>query len=174
MRQQAVLDTLARDFRAPWTELPDQVAQLREKLTRSRTRGRQAAGRARGILGGRSDRAQVDVDGISVVAGQLTVTDKGDLRSGRRPAARQARFGRGGARRRDRRQTEPDRVGNRGCDRQGHQGGRSGARIGGAYRRHGWWTARSGGSWRQGRERPRARRWPVCRELVRMLLASKS
>jgi len=81
MRQQAVLDALARDFRAPWTELTDQVASLREKLRASE----REAGKLRAELAGSSVgdlvEQKVDVAGIAVVAGQLSVADKGDLRT---------------------------------------------------------------------------------------------
>jgi alanyl-tRNA synthetase len=81
MRQQAVLDALARDFRAPWTELPEQVASLREKLRATE----REVGKLRAELAGSSVgdlvEQQVDVDGIAVVAGQLAVNDKGDLRT---------------------------------------------------------------------------------------------
>ncbi len=80
-RQQAVLDILARDFRAPWTELPEQVASLREKLRATeREVGKLRAELAGSSVDGLIDQ-QVDVDGIAVVAGQLSVSEKGDLRT---------------------------------------------------------------------------------------------
>ncbi len=81
MRQQAVLDALARDFRAPWTELPEQLASLREKLRATE----REVGKLRAELAGSSVgdliEQKVDVDGIAVVTGQLSVNDKSDLRT---------------------------------------------------------------------------------------------
>ncbi len=81
LRQQAVLDALARDFRAPWTELPDQVTNLRDKL---RVTEREV-GKLRAELAGSSVgdliEQQIEIDGIAVVSGQLAVADKGDLRT---------------------------------------------------------------------------------------------
>jgi alanyl-tRNA synthetase len=81
MRQQAVLDALARDFRAPWSDLPDQVTQLREKLrTSDREVGRLRAEIAGSAAGDLID-ARVDIDGIAVVSGRVPANEKGDLRT---------------------------------------------------------------------------------------------
>jgi alanyl-tRNA synthetase len=81
MRQQAVLGALARDFRAPWTELPEQVAQLRDKL---RATEREVA-KLRTEIAGSSVadliESKVEIGGIAVVAGRVTAIDKGDLRT---------------------------------------------------------------------------------------------
>ncbi|MCC6675101.1 MAG: alanine--tRNA ligase, partial [Thermomicrobiales bacterium] len=81
MRQQAVLDTLARDFRSPWSELPDQVAQLREKLKATeREVGKLRAEIAAASVGDLIE-SKVEVDGIVVVAGRVSASEKGDLRT---------------------------------------------------------------------------------------------
>jgi len=81
MRQQAVLDALARDFRSPWSELPDQVAQLREKLKTterevSKLRTEIAAASVGDLI-----ESKVEVDGIAVVAGRVSANEKSDLRT---------------------------------------------------------------------------------------------
>lgn len=81
MRQQAVLDALARDFRSPWSELPEQVASLREKLRATeREVGKLRTELAGSSIGDLVD-AKVAVDGVAVVAGRLAVNEKGDLRT---------------------------------------------------------------------------------------------
>jgi alanyl-tRNA synthetase len=81
MRQQAVLETLARDFRTPWTELPDQVSQLRDKLrSTEREVAKLRAEIASSSVGDLLD-GKVEVGGIAVVAGRIDANEKGDLRT---------------------------------------------------------------------------------------------
>jgi alanyl-tRNA synthetase len=81
MRQQAVLETLARDFRTPWTDLPDQVSQLRDKLrSTEREVAKLRAEIASSSVGDLLD-GKVEVGGIAVVAGRIDANEKGDLRT---------------------------------------------------------------------------------------------
>jgi alanyl-tRNA synthetase len=80
-RQQAVLDALARDFRAPWTELPEQVTQLRDKLRSSEREIAKLHAEIAGSSAGDLLDSKIDVEGIAVVAGRVTANEKGDLRT---------------------------------------------------------------------------------------------
>ena len=161
MRQQAVLESLAHEFRTPWTELPEQVAALREKLRAAE----REVGKLRAELAGSSVgdlvESKVDVDGIAVVVGRFPSTRRA-ICDCRRPPARQARLGRRGPRRGDRRQTEPDRAGHPGRGRQGCQSGRSGAR---SRRCISMAAAEGGPIWRKRAAKmppDSTKRWQVC------------
>jgi alanyl-tRNA synthetase len=80
-RQQAVLDALARDFRVPWTELPEQVTQLRDKLRSSEREIAKLHAEIAGSSAGDLLDSKIDVEGIAVVAGRVTANEKGDLRT---------------------------------------------------------------------------------------------
>ncbi len=80
LKQQQILETVARDLRTPWTDLPDQIAAIQD---RARTADRELA-RARGQLAGARagdllDRA-VAVDGTRVLAARVEVDSKDGLR----------------------------------------------------------------------------------------------
>ncbi len=81
MRQQAVLDALARDFRSPWTELPEQVAQLRERLRGAEREVSKLRADIAGASAGDLIESKIEVDGIAVVAGRVSANEKGDLRT---------------------------------------------------------------------------------------------
>jgi alanyl-tRNA synthetase len=80
LRQQQVLDGLARELRTPWTELPDQIGALQERMRNAdrelaRLRGQLAGARVGDLI----DRA-VAVDGTRVLAARVEVDSKDGLR----------------------------------------------------------------------------------------------
>jgi alanyl-tRNA synthetase len=80
LKQQQVLESVARDLRTPWTDVPEQIAAIQD---RARTADRELA-RARGQLAGARagdllDRA-VAVDGTRVLAARVEVDSKDGLR----------------------------------------------------------------------------------------------
>ena len=81
IRQQAILDTLARDFRSPWTELPEQVAQLREKLKATEREVSALHAEIAAASVGSLIESKREIDGIAVVAGRVNANEKGDLRT---------------------------------------------------------------------------------------------
>jgi alanyl-tRNA synthetase len=80
LRQQATLESLARESRTPWFELPQHVTGLRQKLRDSereisRLRSQLAGSGIDELIG----RAQ-DVDGVQVLAAKVAVESRDDLR----------------------------------------------------------------------------------------------
>ncbi|MEA2598826.1 MAG: alanyl-tRNA synthetase, partial [Thermomicrobiales bacterium] len=80
LKQQQVLEGLARELRTTWTELPEQVAAIQDRARAAdrelaRTRGQLAGARAGDLL----DRA-VAVDGTRVLAARVEVESKDGLR----------------------------------------------------------------------------------------------
>jgi alanyl-tRNA synthetase len=80
LRQQQILESLARELRTPWSELPEQVAVIQERARAAdreltRARGQLAGARALDLL----DRA-VAVDGTWVLAARVEVESRDGLR----------------------------------------------------------------------------------------------
>jgi alanyl-tRNA synthetase len=80
LRQQSTLESLARDVKAPWAEVPEQVANLRKRL---RETEREVA-RLRAQLTGSSVEELVgqasSVDGVRIVAARVSAETRDDLR----------------------------------------------------------------------------------------------
>jgi alanyl-tRNA synthetase len=80
LRQQALLESLAREVRVPWTDLPDQLNVMRSRLRESE----HEVARLRGQLAESSidDLIQnaIDVDGIRLVAASVPAESRDDLR----------------------------------------------------------------------------------------------
>jgi alanyl-tRNA synthetase len=80
LRQQAMLETLSRDVRASWTELPEQLGTLRARL---RDADREIAKLRAQLAGSSVDDligSATDVEGFRLIAASVDATSRDDLR----------------------------------------------------------------------------------------------
>jgi alanyl-tRNA synthetase len=80
LKQQQTIETLARDLRSPWTELPDQIRQLREKLRESEREVSRLRSQLAGTSAGDLAEQTIDVEGIPVLAAKVSAGSREELR----------------------------------------------------------------------------------------------